>query len=502
MSIATLSMIFIAIYSIFILLVAFKLGYSKETVSTSTGYFIGKGTKTFVLVFSTAAAGYSTWVFQGAPASVYSNGVGWMMVVVVWLMTIQFNIGYFGPRGWRLSKHHQFITIGEMLDRYYQSKRHIMNILIGALQIIALVPSSMAQIKGMGLAISNITEGIIPFWAAALYVCLLVGIYCFVGGFGSLSLVDTAQGLMFVTIVWGCVGAVLLHIGGGLGSLYDILEAYNEQLLLFATSRSAYWTFSMAVTFPVMQVLGGMAQPVFWQRFFAAKSGTILVKSSRMLIVLYSLGVIIPATTVGIAGNAFSFLNYSSPDNVFQTLMTYIHPFWGIAVTIGILAAGMSTVAGSLVASSSILTMDVIRPLTSNTNDEFTRKTGKGMVLLLTVVSYLLALYTPASITMLLAISLSILAMVVLPLSGLFFWKRASHQGAMAGMIVGMIALVYFTFINPHYLSVFGGFWGFAFGVVTFVAVSLMTKPVSSEHRDAFLKPLKDHKARPQTIVD
>jgi Na+/proline symporter len=500
MNIAYAGIIAIIIYSIIVIAIALGVGYSKATVSTSRGFFIGTGTKLFVLIFCTAAAGYSTWVFQGAPASVYENGTAWFTCAAIWLLTIAYFPGYFGPRFWRLSQEYGYVTPADLVDGYYKSKGNILRYIIALIHVVFIVPSLVAQIKGMGLAVETITLGKIPFTIGACYCAALVGFYCFRGGFRSQAWVDTAQGLLFVGVAWASAILVLSRPEvGGLTGMYNALEAYNQKLLLFA-KEPEYWNVRMAVSFSLMQLFGGMVQPMFWQRYYAAESGKTLVKMGRLLAFLFIIGVIFPVSLVGIGGNLFD-LNYTSPQNVFQTVISYISPFWGIMVTIAILAAGMSTVAGNLITCSSVLSVDLVKQFKKNATDEYILKTGRFFTALLAIISFILSLKAPTSITWLLQISLAGFALVLIPVIGIFWWKRGTVWGVISGMLVGLVVSVIFTFFIPNYLSFAGGAWGWAAGFAVFIIVSLFTKPISDEERAAYMRPLVETKVREATKV-
>ena len=60
-------LIAVVIYSIITLIIGLGVGYKKEVVSSTRGYFIGTGTRKVILFFTTLATCFSTWIFMGAP---------------------------------------------------------------------------------------------------------------------------------------------------------------------------------------------------------------------------------------------------------------------------------------------------------------------------------------------------------------------------------------------------------------------------------------------------
>lgn len=487
----------IVIYSVITLIIGLGVGFDKGTVSTSRGYFLGGGTQTFILFFTTAASCFSTWIFMGAPGAFYSNGVAWI-ASAVWLILMCFLMGYYSPRFWRLSKDHGHITPADMLDGYYQSKK--LRYIVAAAQLAFTIPTLVAQNQGMGLAISSLTGGTIPFWVGALYATFIVGLYVFLGGFRSQAWVDTVQGIAFLLILW--ITAIFIVIQpevGGIRGLYAGLEAYNTKLLYWATDNS-YWNIKLCIGFMVMQFMGCLLSPMCWQRFYAAKNGRSLTKMFRWMGILYSAGLMLPAMLIGLSGNLFN-LEYSAPDQVLTTVVNSIAPFWGIFVTLAVLAAGMSTVSSNLISASSIVSVDFVQNMVRKPSDKLVKVTGKVAVAVLTVISFAFALKSTQGIVQLLNIAFAGYAMVYIPLFGIFHWKRASTPGALCGLVTGIVSTYCFTFVWPSPLGFIGGIWGFVLGFVVFVLVSLVTKPVSEEHRAEYLAPLKNNKVYTHTII-
>ena len=69
-------------------------------------------------------------------------------------------------------------------------------------------------------------------------------------------------------------------------------------------------------------------------------------------------------------------------------------------------------------------------------------------------------------------------------LVGALYWKRATRQGALTGLVAGFIAVLATQFIwkTPFGLTLSSGAWGLLVNVLLFVIVSLLTpKPDSAQ---------------------
>lgn len=496
MSIPALGMVIIVVYTIVILY--FGIHVSRSGVNnTGKTFFLGTGTKTFVLLFTTVASTFSTWVIMGAPTSTFINGHTWIGLVALYQITMAISCGYLGPRFWVLRKEHDLTTQSDLVVKYYGS--NLMRYIMGTCFIIAMFTGTIAQFKAMGIAISTMTDGAVPYWAATLYIAVIVCIYVFFGGFHGQALIDTFMGILFTVILWGGLFVVIFK-SGGFTTMFTKLATENGQLLLFQ-GDDAYWDAKMAISFSFVAIIGGMVHPGFWQRYYAAKTPKTLIKMSIWFPIMSGIGVTLSGGLVGLAANLYK-IDLSSADSVFQTLLSTISsPYWGVAVTLGVLAAGMSTVAGNMNCASMIITYDFVHTFRKNIPDKKLQNVGRCCILVLMLFGYIFSLHTPESVTMLIQLMAAFNMMAFYPVLGIFIWKRATVAGCVSAMIGGLVTIILTIFVVPNPMGIVAGAWGFGVGIILFFVVSLLTKPISPEARDAFLRPLKERKVNPQTVV-
>lgn len=479
------------VYSGLMLYVGIGKGYDKKVVSSNRGYFIGGGTGYFVLFFTTAATWFSTYIYMGAPGSVYTNGIGWV-VVAAWQPLILFLMGIFGPRFWRMSKSYNMITPGDLLGGYYQSQAVRKTTSIG--QFIFCFPYMMAQISGVGLAVSTLTDGYIPAWIGCLYSAGIVGLYVCLGGFKSQAWVDTMQGIMFTVILWAAVIIMIAQNGGGLAGLFAGVEKAGSKLLLYVTGEG-YWTWKMYLSFFLIQAFGGYFAPYVWQRSYAAKDGKTVLKIAGTLSFFYVFAIATAVILIGFSGRALG-VDTANADNIMVATMTQYAPYVAIFVVIGILAAGMSTISSILVTTSSLITVDFVQQAKPDLPEEKLQKVSRFVLLLVLAFALVLAMVGYDGIVILVNTSLAGFMQAFWPAFGVFFWKRASKQGALAGFISGIALTLLLTATNTYLLGFAPGFWGFVVNGVLFLSVSLLTPPVPGEHREEFLSPLKKYQTR------
>ena len=249
------------------------------------------------------------------------------------------------------------------------------------------------------------------------------------------------------------------------------------------------------------KILGGGMWPTYGQRWTAANKGQDLVKLGFYMPLLTAIGVTLPGGLVGMMGNLMD-IDYPTLNDVFTMATAKVVPFWGVIVTVGVLAAGMSTVAGTLSCASMIISKDVVSHVKKDATDKQVVHAGRISVVIITILAFLCSLRIPSSITMLIQISGSFFILALIPYSGLFLFRRVTTPGVIAGMLGGLAALTFFTFRQPNFLGVATGLWSFGTGVVLCIVASLFTSPIPQEERSSFLKPLRDHRSYSVTRVD
>lgn len=481
------AIIMIVAYTFLMLYVGIGKAYDEKTVSTARGYFIGSGTDYFVLFFTTAATWFSTWIYMGAPGSFYKHGIGWI-AGMTWQLLICFFMGYYGPKFWRLSKDRNYLTPADLLDDYYESPVLRTSVSIG--QLVFCIPYLMAQVTGVGLAVSTLTDGVIPFTVGVLYAAIVVGIYVYYGGFKSQAWVDTMQGIMFTMLLWISVSIMLSQAEvGGISGLFLQIEKVNERLLHYLHAPE-YWTWKMYFSFFIIQAFGGFFAPYVWERMYAAKSGSVVRKMGGTLGFFYTFAIMLPVMLAGYGG-AVLFPDIANPDNILVATMSKYAPIWGIFVVIGIMSAGMSTISSILVSASSLISVDIIKQIKPNLNTKELRDIGKYNIIIILLIAVVLSMVDIKGIVVLVNTALAGFAQIAIPVFGVFHWKRATKQGATLGFVTGLIVTIICTTVIPNPLGFVAGIWGLLANLIVFLVVSLMTESVSEEHRANFMKPLK-----------
>lgn len=163
-------------------------------------------------------------------------------------------------------------------------------------------------------------------------------------------------------------------------------------------------------------------------------------------------------------------------------------------VAAGGLAAALSTADGLLLTISNSLSHDIYYKIVDPTASTQKRVTiSKLLLLVVALVAAYAASLKPADILSLVGAAFSLAASTLFPALVLgIFWKRANHQGAIAGMISGFFVCVYYMIsTHPlfggvvanqwwHIVPISAGIFGVPAGFLTMALVSLMTEAPNS----------------------
>ncbi|MEI6114613.1 MAG: sodium:solute symporter family protein [Burkholderiales bacterium] len=170
-------------------------------------------------------------------------------------------------------------------------------------------------------------------------------------------------------------------------------------------------------------------------------------------------------------------------------------------VAAGALAAALSTADGLLLTIASALSHDVYyKILRPKATTQWRLVVSKSVLLVVAVLAAMVASQKPATILYMVAWAFSLAGAAFFPALVLgIFWKRANKEGAISGMVAGLLVTLYYMvrvqFDTIPWLGIQGigmepwlgiqstsaGVWGVAIGFLTIVVVSLLTAPPGIE---------------------
>lgn len=458
---------------------------SKSNVATPNDFFLAnRGLGTVVMTMTTGASYFSTWTLLGAIGSYYREGV-WFAAFAAWAIVHALFIWLFGSRIWYLGRKYDFVTPGDMMEKYFKSPS--LRLLFAIVGIIGLVPYMLIQVTGGAFALSSLTDNAIPYWVGILIMGVFVGIIVTLSGGRGSAWSDTFMGFFFGSVLI-FITVIFINRSGGFEAFKE-LESLAPEILV---NKGDFWGI---IETALGLGFGYWIMPHMWQKFYSAKSPLILAKTSIItpfwnswLMALGALFIGMLAHTPGLVPG----LTVETSDRIIPLFFSTYPPIFGSVIVAAIIAAGISTINSALLSSASLLTTDIYARFI-NKDISLSRVTfiGKATVLVMTLIIVILSFLPVAQgfLVPVAALGYSIVMQLVPAALGPLYWKKGTLKGAISSIVVGETALA-FVYIFGSPLPLGPGTTGILLGTITFFVVSLFTQDKDEEYKKEFHRDL------------
>ncbi|MFP4655149.1 MAG: sodium:solute symporter [Methanohalobium sp.] len=500
-------------YQIFLIMLAVYLAilvsigwyFTKRQKSITDFWLAGRNIGSIGIGFSAAAS----WLTAGTLLSVIGlyllNGMGsiWEFVVpnILALLIIAVLVSRI--------KHLPAITQPELLEQRYSNA---IRAPVAAIITIVMILFAVADIKGFALVL-EVFFGLSPIYAAAI-VAIAVSIYVTLGGLSAVVWTDVIQ---FTFLSLFVIVMAVITVGAATSGAFEASPALTASDV-FRNVDSSWWNpFSVGIPFALIFLIaiipGWITEQDPWQRVWAAKDR----KSARfgMTLGAFLIAVVFSACAVIALG-----LNSLYPDiaeagfpagmaQAETALLQFITSSFSTVVVglcaIGLAAAAMSCTDTFATSGASCVSRDIFQRFIKPD------ATMKQML----VVNRISVLFIVATATITSFFITSILdaihiatfiasASYFFPLMGGIYWKRATKEGAIAGLIVGAIVQISLTVIDlantaatdpqPYLQTIHpilrshGVIVGMSLSAIAFFGVSLITQRSSNVNLAPFFK--------------
>ena len=457
-----------------LLSIAYLASRNGGQAQTSEDFVVGgRAIGTTVLLLSMGATYFSTWTLLGSFGSYFREGI-WFAGFAVWTIFHGVFVWLFGTRIWLAGKRFGFITPGQMVEHYYESKR--LRLLVALVGITALVPVMLIQVSGGARALETLTDGAVPYAVGVTIASLMVGAIVLWAGFRGTAWTDMFLGIFFAAIMI-FTALYVLDLVGGLALFARVAEIQPE---LVANPGKATDMLELWLGLG----LGAWVLPHMWQKFYSAKDAATLGKVAAATPFWNSWMMAVIPLVIGLAAvipGVVPTVTVETSDTILPQLFAVHAPVLAAFVVAGILAAAISTINSQLLSSASLVAEDIWgvvrgRKLSDHESTRVTRIVVAGLTLLV----FVLAL-TPGGAGHLVpvaALGFGLGLQLVPSALGVLYIKRVTEMGAFVGLLAGVATLL---------IVKFGGFTiGFGPGTTGLVVnaavtalVSLGTRPVS-----------------------
>ena len=458
----------IALFAFVGLIVAlFALRANRGTASDY--YLAGRNVGALVAGLSYGATTYSAFMLVVLTGLTYRGGVGALGFEFVYFAGLSLLV-IFAPRYWLAAKKWGFLSPSEMFGARYGDMRVARVMSVTAL--VFLLPYCTTQMAGIGLLLSGVSGDSFSLIQAVLVGAALAILWTLFAGLRSVAWTDSIQAVVMLLSGLVAVGFVVTALGGP-GQFVDQTLANNPDWL--SVPGPGLWSFGTFVALSVPWFFFAISNPQVSQRLFVVKD----FRSMRNMI-LWVLGFGIVFTHVAVIWGFAALQLVPGLENTSTAspslLVSGVIPVPVVLLLIvGILAAAISTLDSIALTVGSM----VAREFSSkDSSDKSQILVGRVTVVVVIAFAAYFALQSATIVDQLAALSAAGLMVTVPTIIGAFFWKRATHWGALASMLGGGIVAVWMALVqgvsvfNPLLAGIVGGV-----SVVLYVAVSMATRP-------------------------
>lgn len=468
-----------------ILALLIGVGAYRLTDRTAEDYYLASRTLgTVVLLFTTFATLLSAFTFFAGPNIAYREGPEWILVMGV-MDGIVFAVLWYlvGYKQWLVGREHGYLTLGEMLGDRFGSPR--LRALVAGISLFWLFPYVMLQQMGAGSALSALTDGAIPYWAGAGLITAFMIVYVVLAGMRGVAWTDTLQGAFMLVTVWGALVWILLSVGGPEAATAGLVGSE------FLALGGDYYTPAFIITQAISIAFGVAMFPQVNQRFFVARSKTVLKRTFALWPVLV-LALFVPAFMLGAWARGLG-IEAQAGANVLPLLLAEYTPAWfGALVVAGAVAAMMSSSDSMLLSGSSYFTRDIYRPFVNPAASESREeRLGRLGVVVFATGAFLASLLRPGTLLEVGATAFGGFAQLALPVLVALYWADTTKAGIIAGITTSQafyLASVFVPFVPGSYAGWGASLFGMGLGLVVTLGVSWLTTPAAGEQRAIYFE--------------
>lgn len=462
------------VFIVYFLMVGY-VGYLawKRTNSSEDFMVAGRQTHPYIMALSYGATFISTAAIVGfgGVAGKYGMGILWLAFLNI-LIGIFIAFVFFGKRTRKMGKNLNSLTFPEFLGRRFNSKfiQYFSGILIFCAMPI------YAAVVLIGAARFMESSLMLDFNIALLVLAIVICGYVLFGGLKGVMYTDALQGtimfvgmlILLVFIYWVLGGVTEANTAlTNMAHLYppDALAEGGTGWTSFPKFGSPFW-WSLVTTTIMGVGVGALAQPQLAVRFMTVKSNKELHRS--LLIGAIFIAVMTgTAYIVGSLCNVYFYQNFGqiaidyvggNMDSIIPTFISTALPEWFVYIfLLSLLAAAMSTLSSQYHTQGTALGHDIVDAIKNRgksdeySDEEIIDTTAKeesrlgfisisqAGILIAVVLSLVIGLVLPGGIVALgTSLFMGLCAAAFLPVyCAALFWKRATKQGAIAGLLSG-----------------------------------------------------------------
>lgn len=338
--------------------------YCRKHATNVDGFVLGgRNVGPWLTAFAYGTSYFSAVVFVG-----YAGQFGWKYgIAATWAGIGNAIIGslmawfILGRRTRIMSQHLDSATMPQFFGKRFGSQA----LKIGASIIIFIfmIPYTASLYNGLSRLFGMAFD--INYSVCVLVMAVLTAVYVIAGGYMATAINDFIQGIIMLIGITAVIAAVLESKGGFMASLDGLARITDESV---TTTPGIFSSFfgpdPLNLLFVVILTsLGTWGLPQMVQKFYAIKNEEAISKGT-IISTLFALVVAGGCYFLGGFGRLFSDqidIKANGFDSIIPTMLSGLSEGMIALIVILVLSASMSTLSSLVIASSSTLTIDLIK---------------------------------------------------------------------------------------------------------------------------------------------
>jgi len=399
----------------------------------------------WVSAISERASGESAWFLLGLPGAAYGLGLTeyWSVIGIAGGILASWTFIAVPLR--RETARMGALTLPDYLEARFNDRSRILRIVSMVAILLFYTAYVSAQLAG-GSKILNATFGIEPGYGLLIGALVVVG-YTLLGGFLAVAWTDLIQGLLMTAVAVVLPIAGIIAVGGP-SALIEKLAVRGPDYLSMSGGQVGSGFFLGVVVGGMAWGLGYLGQPHLLMRYMAIRKTSELPKGG-LIAMCWTLVSYWGAPLIGLVGVVVLGPNLADPEQVMPLLAVALMPGWIAGVMIaGATAAMMSSADSQLLVASSTLIEDIyVKLLGGGKRPGRLVFYSRLATIAVGAVALGLAYHAMRTQSSLIDSTVSYAwtglgASFGPPLVFALWWKGTTRQGALVGMIGGMISTV------------------------------------------------------------
>ncbi len=439
--------------------------YCRKNSTDVNGFVLGgRSVGPWLTAFAYGTSYFSAVIFVG-----YAGQFGWKYgIASTWIGIGNALIGsllawvVLGRRTRLMSQHLKSATMPEFFGKRFSSIS--LKIAASALVFVFLIPYTASLYNGLSRLFSMAFPGV-SYSVCVIVMAVLTGVYVIAGGYMATAINDFIQGIIMIIGIVAVIAAVLSQNGGFIGSLNG-LAAIEADSMAPGVFNSFFGPDPLGLLFVVILTsLGTWGLPQMVQKFYAIKSekdinkGTII---STIFAVIVAGGCYFLGGFGRLFTDKLTFLADGSIeggfDAIIPTMLSNLPDVLIAIVIILVLSASMSTLSSLVLASSSTLTLDLLKDhVIKNMTEKKQVLIMRVLIVAFIAISAFIALNKDklSAIADMMGISWGALAGAFLaPFMFGLYWKRSTKAAVWVNFIFGAGIMVLNMLFRPSFPAI------------------------------------------------